>query len=176
MKNKKELANKLINNEVIDPYYPNWKEFYNNNQIPNNITEYKQLNYELYDNIILWQYANGQTKEEIKQFLIDKFEMTSNYKTITEYDKAMLNIIVKLLNKYFSITVTETHIGILNNKKVIYTWNKLLNYELIEQETTNNKYYPYQLKISLKDWINHSINGQRVNKFSVDTKGNIIKY
>lgn len=111
--NKKKLVNKLINNEVINPYYPDWKEFYNNNQIPNNMTEYKKLNYELYDNIILWQYANGKTKEEIKQNLINKFNMIKNYKAITDYNKAMLSILVNLLNKYFAIQPTETHVEVI---------------------------------------------------------------
>ena len=167
--NKKELANKLINNEVINPYYPDWKEFYNNNQIPNNITEYKKLNYKLYDNIILWKYANGETKEEIKQNLINKFNMIKSYKTITEYDKSILNILVDLLNKYFAIQPIETHIGILEGKKVTYTWNKLFNYELVEPV----KDIPYQLKVELKDWINHKINGQNIAKFSVDNNGHI---
>ena len=50
--NKQVLANKLINNEEIKAYYPKWKEFYNNNNIPKNITEYKTMNHELYENII----------------------------------------------------------------------------------------------------------------------------
>lgn len=165
----KELANKLINNEVINPYYPDWKEFYNNNEIPKDITEYKTMNYELYDNIILWQYANGETKEEIKQNLINKFNMIKNYKAITDYDKVMLSILVDLLNKYFTIQPTETHIGILEDKKVTYTWNKLFNYELVEPV----KDIPFQLKIELKDWINHKINGQNIGKFSVDNNGHI---
>lgn len=169
MSSKKELANKLINNEEIKAYYPEWEDFKSLRGEAKTVEEsIKRLSI-LYEDWVLWKYAHGETKEEIKKFLIDKFNMISNYKEVDNYSKATLEVIVDLLNKYFSILPTETHIGILDCQKVIYSWNKLLNYELIE--LTNN--IPYQLKVELKDWINHKVNGQNIGKFSVDHCGNI---
>lgn len=174
MLSKKELANKLINNEEIKAYYPEWENFKSLKGEAMTVEEAIKRSLILYEDWILWKYANGETKEEIKEFLIGTFNMISNYKEVDNYSKSILEAIVDLLNKYFAIQPTETHIGILNGQKVIYTWNKLLNYKLVNEEITNNKYYPYRLKVELKDWINHKVSGKNIGKFSVDHLGNII--
>lgn len=167
---KKELEKRIINNEEVKPFYPNWEEFAELKGTPGNFEEYKEHNRILYNDLILWKIANGETKEQVKQFLIDKINTISNYKGITKYEIFELELLTELLNKYFSLQPTETKEGILNNKKVMYSWNKILKYELIKPNEVYNK---YQLKIDIEDWTNHKINGQKTGKFLVDHKGNI---
>lgn len=171
--NKNELASKLINNEVITPFYPEWESFLTDHQIPENIEEYKTACKILYNDIVLYKFANGESKPSIKQYIIDKIKMIAKYNSINEYDKILMYILTDLLNKYFAMKPTEHRQGIINNKQVNYSWNKVLKYNLIDP-TKDKQYEYFQLQIVTDDWINHTINGQKTkNKFTVDPYNNI---
>lgn len=172
MLNKKELSNKLINNEKVEVFNPIWENFHQETIISDSMTEkeYKNINYMLYEDMILYKYTNGENKQHIKNWIIEKFNMIKDYKNFDKFDVIMLEVFTDLLNKYFSIQNEEKSIGILNNQKVNYSWNKVLSYILIPP---NGAVDYYQLQIKVLDWINHKINNKYSKKFGVDEIGRI---